>query len=92
MANKYTFQMVVAELIRFAGVNIKELAQKELSNTEKKSQLDKAIKGYLIPLLATARMGVVTKFIFERFVIANIPVITQAIYDLIKSRIEGVTK
>ena len=92
MANKFTFQMVVAELIRFAGVNIKELAQKELSNTEKKSQLDKAIKGYLIPLLATARMGVVTKFIFERFVIANIPVITQAIYDLIKSRIEGVTK
>ena len=92
MANKYSFQMVVAEMIKFAKLNIANLAEQELENAEKKAILDRAIKGWLIPLLATARMGVVTKFIFERFVIANIPVITQAIYDLIKDRIEGVTK
>lgn len=92
MANKYTFKMVVAEVIRFAKLNIAELAKTELENAEKKSALDRAIKGYLVPLLATVRMGCFTKFIFERFVISNIPVITQAIYDLIKDRIEGVTK
>ena len=92
MANKYTFKMIVAELIRFAKLNIAELAKSQLNNAEKKNALDRAIKGYLIPLLATAKMGVVTKFILNKFVIDNIPVITQAIYDLIKDRIEGVTK
>lgn len=92
MANKYTFKVIVAELIRFAKLNIKDLAQSELSNKEKKNALDRAIRGYLLPLLATAKMGWVTKFILEKFVLDNIPVITQAIYDLIQSRIDGVTK
>lgn len=92
MANKYSFQMVVAEMIKFAKLNIANLAEQELENAEKKAILDRAIKGWLIPLLATTKMGFITKFILDRFVIANIPVITQAIYDLIKSRIEGVTK
>lgn len=92
MANKYTFKMVVAEVIKFAKLNIADLAKTELENAEKKSALDRAIKGYLVPLLATTKMGFITKFILDRFVINNIPVITQAIYDLIKSRIDGVTK
>lgn len=92
MANKYTFQVIVAELIRFAKLNIAELAKSQLDNAEKKNALDRAIRGYLVPLLATAKMGVVTKFIFNKFVIDNIPVITQAIYDLIKLRIKGVTE
>jgi hypothetical protein len=92
MGNKYTFKVIVAELIKFAKLNIADLATKELSNKEKKSALDRAIKGYLVPLLASANMGWVTKFILEKFVLDNIPVITQAIYDLIKDRIDGVTK
>lgn len=92
MANKYTFKKIVAELIKFAKLNIADLAKKELANKDKKDQLDKAITGFLVPLLATAKMGFVTKFIFEKFVISNIPVITQAIYDLLKDRVEGVTK
>jgi hypothetical protein len=91
MANKYTFKTLVAELIKFAKLNIADLAKKELSNKEKKAQLDKAILGYLVPLLSTAKFGFFTKFVLERFVIDNIPVITQAIYDLIKSKVEGVT-
>ena len=92
MANKYTFKKIVAEMIKFAKLNIADLAKKELNNKEKKAQLDKAILGWLIPLLATVKMGWVTKFIFEKFVIDNIPVITQAIYDLLKDRVEGVTR
>lgn len=92
MGNKYTFKVIVAELIKFAKLNIAELAQKEIANKEKKAILDKAIMGYLVPLLATAKLGFFTKFILEKFVLDNIPVITQAIYDLIKDRIDGVTK
>lgn len=92
MANKYTFQVIVAELIRFAKLNIAELAKSQLDNAEKKNALDRAIRGYLVPLLATSKMSFVTKFIFNKFVIDNIPVITQAIYDLIKARIKGVTE
>lgn len=92
MANKYTFQVIVDELIRFAKLNITELAKSQLDNAEKKNALDRAIRGYLVPLLATSKMSFVTKFIFNKFVIDNIPVITQAIYDLIKARIKGVTE
>lgn len=98
MANKYTFKVIVAELIRFAKLNIKDLAQSELSNKEKKNALDRAIRGYLVPLLETSKITVpfvpnwLIKFIFNNFVLDNIPVITQAIFDLIQSRIEGVTK
>lgn len=92
MANKYTFNMVIAELVKFAKLNIADLAKKELNNKEKKAALDKAITGYLIPLLATAKLGFITKFILEKFVLDNVPVITQAIYDLLKARINGVTE
>ena len=91
MANKYTFQMVVAGVIKYAKLNIADLAVKELDNKDKKLQLDKAILSYLVPLLATVKMGWVTKFIVEKFIIKNIPVLTQAIYDLLKDRVKGVT-
>ena len=98
MANKYTFKVIVAELIRFAKLNIKDLAQSELSNKDKKNALDRAIRGYLVPLLETSKISVpwipawIVKWFFNKFILDNIPVITQAIFDLIQSRIEGVTK
>lgn len=91
MTNKYTLKVIIAEIVKFAKLNIADLAKSELGNKEKKDALDRAIKGYLVPLLATARVGFITKFILEKFVLDNVPVFTQAIYDLIKSRIEGVT-
>ena len=92
MGNKYTLKVIIAEIIKFAKLNIADLAKTELGNKEKKQALDRAIRGYLVPLLATTNMGWVTKLIFEKFVLDNIPVFTQAIYDLIKARVEGVTK
>lgn len=98
MANKYTFNMVVAEFIKFAKLNIADLAQKELDNKEKKEQLDKAIKGWLIPLIATVTFKIpfvpdcFVKYLFNKFIIDNIPVLTQAVYDLLKDKVKGVTK
>lgn len=98
MANKYTFGMVVAEFIKFAKLNIADLATKELNNNEKKEQLDKAVKGWLIPLLASVSIKIpfvpefIVKYFFEKFIINNIPVLTQAVYDLLKDKVKGVTK
>lgn len=98
MANKYTFKAIVAEFIKFAKLNIAELAQKEIANKEKKAKLDKAIKGWLIPLIETVTIQIpfvpsfVVKYVFNKFIIDNIPVLTQAVYDLLKDKIKGVTK
>lgn len=90
--NKYSFKKIVTELVSFAKANIVDLAQKELENTEKKAKLDKAIKTYLETLLVGVKLNFVTKWVVEKYVIQNIPTITQAIYDLLKDRIAGVTK
>ena len=96
--NKYTFKTIVAEFIKFCKINIADLAQTELSNKQKKAKLDKAIEGWLIPILATAKISIpfmpdfMVKFIFNKFIINNIPVFTQAVYDLLKDKIKGVTK
>lgn len=98
MANKYTFKVIIQEFVNYAKINIADLAQSELSNKEKKDKLDKAIKGWLIPILATAKISIpfvpdfIVKFMFEKFIINNIPVLTQAVYDLLKDKIKGVTK
>ena len=92
MANKYTFNRIVAEVIKYAKANIADLAQKELDNKDKKAQLDKAITVYLNTLLIGVKTNLITKWVIERYVIKNIPVITQAIYDLLKDKIKGVTK
>lgn len=98
MANKYTFKVIIQEFVNYAKINIADLAKSELSNKEKKDKLDKAIKGWLIPILATAKISIpfvpdfIVKFMFEKFIINNIPVLTQAVYDLLKDKIKGVTK
>ena len=98
MANKYTFKVIIQEFVNYAKINIADLAQSELSNKEKKYKLDKAIKGWLIPILATAKISIpfvpdfIVKFMFEKLIINNIPVLTQAVYDLLKDKIKGVTK
>ena len=99
MANKYTLNRILAEFLNYAKILISDLERKEeLTGKEKKKQLDKAIEGWLIPILATAKFTIpfvpdfIVKFVFEKFIIKNIPVFTQAVYDLIKARIKGITK
>lgn len=92
MANKYTFKLFVNEIINYAKVNIIDLAEKELNNNDRKKQLDKAVTTYIITLLAGAKFNFVTKWIFENYVIKNIPFLTQCIYDLLKAKVKGVTK
>lgn len=91
MANKYTFKMVLNQLVFCAKNTVTDLAKKELSNTEKKAQLDNVIMTLILSILDGAKIGWITKLIIEKFVLPRISEITQAVYDLLKAKIEGVT-
>ena len=99
MANKYTLKRIIAEFLNYTKILLADLERKEeLTGKEKMKELNKAIEGWLIPILATAKFSIpfipdiVVKFVFEKFIIKNIPVFTQAVYDLIKARIKGITQ
>ena len=92
MANKYTFKTFLEYLKNYAKVTIKDLATKELTNVQKKRQLDRAIELFIVSTLDGAKLGFITKFVIDKFVLKHIPEITQFVYDLLKSKIEGVTK
>ena len=89
MANKFTFKVVIQNFIKFAKANIADLATKELDNKDKKEKLDNAMKVYLLTMLSGTSLNLITKWVIEKYVICNIPVFTQAIYDLLKDKVKG---
>lgn len=72
---------------------IAELAeQKFLTGAEKKAKLDEKMTIWAEKQLEEAKMNVLLKQAVKQFVIKNIPVITQAVFNLIAAKIAGVTK
>lgn len=63
-----------------------------LSNQEKKKQLDDIVEQYAETAINKINLNVFSRYIIKKFIINNIPYLTQAIFDLIKTKIEGVTK
>ena len=92
MANKYTFIMILKEFVNQTKKNIINLTKEKLNNEDKKEKLDTIIEKWLDNLLLGAKLNFVTKFLIKNYVIKNIPILTQIVYDLIKSKIDGVTK
>lgn len=64
---------------------------KDLSGEEKKIRLDKKMTDLSLNIIEKAQINLVLKFIIKNYIIKNIPYITQAIFDLIKARVEGIT-
>ena len=71
---------------------IAELAQTQLSGAEKKAKLDEKMTKWAEELLNTAKINAILKQAVKQFVIKNIPVITQAVFDLLRARIKGITE
>ena len=65
---------------------------KELSGEDKKQRVDDLVTEYCNNVISTLEINVITRFIIKKVLIANIPTITQIIFNLIKTRIEGITK
>lgn len=64
----------------------------ELTGAEKKNKVDEIITSWVQRALDSCRLNLITKYIIKTFVIKNIPAITQAVFDLIKTRVKGITE
>lgn len=82
----------ILQFVNYVKINIVDLANKELSDVAKKDKLDKAVTTYFVSLLASTKINWFAKFVINKVVVPNIPTITQAIYELLKAKIKGITK
>jgi len=79
--------------IKYCAIStIQKLVERECTNEEKKKLLDAAVKERLEYLLNQCNTGFIIKLLISKFVLPYIPEITQFIYDLIKTKVIGVTK
>lgn len=65
---------------------------KDLSGEQKKARVDDIILTYCQNTIDSLSLNFVFKWIFKTIVIPNIPYLTQAIFDLIASKVQGITK
>lgn len=65
---------------------------KELNGKQKKARVDEVITDYIECTIDNISLNFVVKFIIKKLLIENIPVITQCIFDLIKAKVQGITK
>lgn len=72
--------------------NIIELAKTELNNNNKKLILDQRIIEFLENTIAGVKLNFILKLALKKLLLPNVSVITQIIFDLLKARIEGITK
>ena len=77
--------------VNTAKEQIKELANEEIENTEKKAKLDTAIGVFIETTLAKAKLNIFVKLCIKKLVIPHVAEITQVVYDLLKAKINGVT-
>jgi len=86
------FKTFVKNFVKKATETIEAVERfSELEGEEKKERLDDALTKFAIKALDQCGVNFALKFIIEKFVIKNIPVISQAIFDLIEKRIKGIT-
>lgn len=65
---------------------------KELSGDEKKDRLDSHLKQYVELTIDNIGLNFILKFALKKILLNNIPTLTQVIFDLLKAKVEGVTK
>lgn len=65
---------------------------KELSNEDKKKRVDDILTTYCLNAIDNLGLNFILKFAFKKLIIPNIPALTQAIFDLIKAKVDGITK
>lgn len=87
-----SFRTFIDEFVTKTKLEIVVLANSELDNKEKKNKLDETIVAWVNKALDTLPINFVAKWVIKKYIIGNIGILTQAIYDLIKSRIAGITK
>ncbi len=64
----------------------------ELTNEQKKQRVDEIITNYLEMALDNLGLNFVFKYVVKKLILANVPVLTQVIFDLIKTKVKGITE
>lgn len=80
---------MVKKIFQLATSKILEYVNKEIDGKEKKTQVDAAITSWVSDNIT--KLGAVQQFLVTQYIIPTVPVITQALYDCLKQRIEGLT-
>ncbi len=80
---------LIKNLFEKTTSKILEYVNKELEGQEKKAKVDAAINEWLTDNIT--KLGTVQKFIVTQYLVPTIPIITQAIYNCLKQKIEGFT-
>ncbi len=82
----------IENIVNVAKTKIITLAGTELANEEKKLKLDENILAYVQQYIDIVNVNFFVKFILKKVLIPLIPTLTQIIFDLIKTKIQGITK
>lgn len=79
-------------LVFATKTKIEDLVTSELDNESKKEALDTYVTNWATEKLKTSALSVITKFIIQKYLIGNVGIITQIIFDLLKANITNLTK
>ena len=86
------FKNFILNFVNTTKQNIIELAKTELNNNNKKMVLDQRIIDFLDNTIAGIKINFILKLALKKLLLPNVSVITQIIFDLLKAKIEGITK
>ena len=86
------FKNFILNFVNTTKQNIIELAKTELNNNNKKLILDQRIIEFLENTIAGIKINFILKLALKKLLLPNVSVITQIIYDLLKAKIDGITK
>lgn len=71
---------------------ITELVDANLSNSDKKEVLDTTIRNWATEKLKDLSINVVAKWLIQKYLIGNIGIFTQLVFDLLKASVNNLTK
>lgn len=86
------FKNFILNFVNTTKTNIIELAKTELNNNNKKMVLDQRIIDFLDNTIAGVKLNFILKLALKKLLLPNVSIITQIIFDLLKAKIEGITK
>ena len=74
-----------------AKEKIAEYEKLDLNGRTKKDMLDEAMVNWTNKTIDALKINAVYKMALKFLIVKNIPAVTQAVFDLIKARINGIT-
>lgn len=87
------FKTFITQLVNITQSKIAYLQTfSQLSNEEKKAKLDDFITAWAETQVKNLPLNMFERWIINKFLIKNIPTVTQLVFDLLKNFVVGLTK